>query len=347
MVAGLLLLDRLVVELHRGGCEKITLGGRRGYPELKRAEALGIGVETCLSMPAIQKPTLVLQGDVFVQRNDIARLIGEGGSLRGNFGEALPIAVLESGTPDAVKTMSPAATSNRPKGVAMRVRSTVEAKEASARLWDTITSSTDGFVDAFFNRPVGRLLSKFLVSTFVTPNQISVFATLLGVLSGLLFAVGEYVPALVAAVLLQISAVIDCVDGDVARVAYKESVLGKWLDIVGDQVVHVTVFVGVGVGLSRAGFEGPALALGISAGIGVIVSFAVILRGMSPQHRHNHRMQELIDKTTNRDFSVLLLFLAAGNHLWLFLWMVGIGVHVFWLIALTVQLTGGRKAATA
>jgi hypothetical protein len=45
----------------------------------------------------------------------------------------------------------------------------------------------------------------------------------------------------------------------------------------------------------------------------------------------------LIDAITNRDFSLLVLLLAIAGKLNLFLWMAGIGVHFFWIIALLSQ----------
>jgi len=140
---------------------------------------------------------------------------------------------------------------------------------------------------------------------------------------------------------LQLSAIVDCVDGDLARVLFKESPLGKWLDIVGDQIVHIGVFVCIGVGLYRAGSTLPVLPLATSAAIGVVISFAVVMRGLMQQEaQRNSRLQRLIDATTNRDFSVLLIFLALVNKLAWFLWMAAIGVHVFWMLALGIQLVG-------
>jgi hypothetical protein len=67
-------------------------------------------------------------------------------------------------------------------------------------------------------------------------------------------------------------------------------------------------------------------------------------------HRKNGRkssgLEKLIDATTNRDFSLLVLFLAIVGKLDLFLWMAGIGVHFFWIIALRSQwhVTGRASA---
>jgi phosphatidylglycerophosphate synthase len=167
----------------------------------------------------------------------------------------------------------------------------------------------------------------------------------MGVASACLFADGRAGAALVAALLLQLSAIVDCVDGDIARALFKESRLGKWLDIVGDQIVHIGVFVGIAVGLGRTGSTAPVVLLGTSAAAGVVLSFLVILRTLlRPSVRGDGRLQRLIDATTNRDFSVLLIVFALFHVLDWFLWLAAIGSHAFWLIALGLQL---REASTS
>jgi hypothetical protein len=72
--------------------------------------------------------------------------------------------------------------------------------------------------------------------------------------------------------------------------------------------------------------------------LGVIISFAVIV--CSTQRKSGHKssgLKKLIGATTNRDFSLLILLLAVAGKLDLFLWMAGIGVHLFWIIALRSQ----------
>jgi phosphatidylglycerophosphate synthase len=165
-------------------------------------------------------------------------------------------------------------------------------------------------------------------------------------MSAACFAIGTYSEAVVGAILFQISAIVDCVDGDLARVLFKESRLGKWLDIVGDQVVHIGVFICIAVGLWRANAEAPLLWLGASAAIGAGLSFLVILRGMRlGESERPGMLQLMIDRATNRDFSVLVLALALVGFLEWFLWMAAIGSHVFWILALSLQPRGSKAAA--
>ncbi len=331
-IAGLSLLDRLIVTVHRAGCAPIYLIAKT-KPAVPRARALGIDLTFTSAIPELDKPALLINGGVFVETADLQRVIEEGGQLFSADGARLPVAMTAG---DAVPV-----TAGR---VAVLVTDATSVREAERRLWSSLTSNTDGIVDRFLNRPLGRHLSKILIHSPFSPNQVSIVSTLVGILSGWFFAGGYFISG---AFLLQLSAIIDCVDGDLARVLYKESRLGKWLDLVGDQFVHIAVFAGIGFGLARSNPTSPALALGISAVLGVIISFAVIVRFMQRKSsRKSSGLKRLIDATTNRDFSLLVLLLAIAGKLDLFLWMAGIGVHLFWIIALRSQWqAAGRTPA--
>ncbi|MGB0580333.1 MAG: CDP-alcohol phosphatidyltransferase family protein [Limisphaerales bacterium] len=343
-IAGVSLLDRQVVALFRGGCEKVTIVGESSA-DTPRAKAHGHQVARVDELSELTAPTLVVAGNVLLQKDDVTRLIQDGGRLFSAGGQALEAGVVEAGALTELNAVMTDLTRVKASGVAVRITDDTDVKWAQAELWSGLGSSTDGLVDTWFNRPLGRLLSKLLVyHTNVSPNQVSVFAICVGVVAGWYFAQGGYWPGVIGAILLQFSAAIDCVDGDIARIAFKESAIGKWLDIVGDQVVHIAVFVGIGVGLWRMGVDAPVKELAISAAVGVCVSFAVVIRGMTlPASEDNAALHKLIDKMTNRDFSVVLVIMAVANQLPLFLWAVGIGVHVFWLAALGVQLMGRKR----
>jgi phosphatidylglycerophosphate synthase len=337
-LAALTLLDRQLVAVQRASCGPIHVVCAGTLPRLRRAPALGIAFHTSPAAPMLDGPALIATTNVLFTAKDAQRLLAAAGRLVAADGTPLPVGVATRFTGDVACDLAQAP-ALRAEGVAQPVTDAPSARAAERTLWKSLTSSADGLVDRHFNRPVGRVLSKLLIHTPVTPNQISVFATLVGVLSAYCFAVGHWRAAVLGAVLLQLSAIIDCVDGDVARVVFKESPLGKWLDLVGDQVVHLSVFAALGVGLWRVGTEAPVLALAASAGVGVVLSFLVVLRGLlKPELQRNTALQKLIDATTNRDFSVLLLALALANRLEWFLWLAAVGVHVFWLLTLALQL---------
>ena len=328
-IAGLTVLDRLVVTVHRAGCAPIYLTGE-SPPALPRAEALGIDI-THEPAPHSHDAPLLIDDSVFVDVRDLENVIAQRGQLVSANGLPLPVRM----------------TVEHPKPVvagpaAMLVVDASSAAEADRKLWASLTSTADGLVDRFLNRPIGRPLSKLLVRTPISPNQVSIVSILIGVASAWFFARGNFVTG---ALVFQLCAIIDCVDGDLARALFKQSRLGKWLDLGGDQVVHFSVFAGIGVGVARLDPSVPALALGASAALGVLLCFTVIVRALrQPAAQRGPLLNKLLDATANRDFSVLLLALAIFGRMDLFLWMAGIGIHIFW-IALIALLSSRATPA--
>jgi phosphatidylglycerophosphate synthase len=284
-----------------------------------------------------------MRTDVLVTRADLEGLRGRSAArLVDQEGHGLPVVVDTGGGKGAWdESAVEALEAIQGTVTAVRVVDALGARRAERRLWASMTSASDGWVDRVFNRPVGRPLSKLLIHTPVTPNQISVAATVLGVLAAAGFATGQGFLAIWAAVVFQISAVVDCVDGDVARVVFKESKLGKWLDLVGDQVVHTAIFLGIAWGEMVRGSGYLALSLGLIAAVGALVSFAMVLwaqRRAAAGKGGGGRLSGWLEAATNRDFSVVVLVLAVVERLDLFLWMAALGSQVFWILVWWAQV---------
>lgn len=344
-VAALTVLDRLLVALHRAGFREITVVGPGPLPAVARAEAWGIRFARATTLPESGEPWLGVRAEVLVQARDLVRFVTEPGRLADATGDRLPVGVVRGVTEEGEPAWEGEPV-RRAEGVARWVRDDGEAREAAKVLWASLTSASDGWVDRVFNRPVGRPLARWLCRTPVTPNQISLASILVGVLSGVMFGLGRYEWVVTAGIVFQLSAILDCVDGDVARVVFKESPLGKWLDLVGDQVVHVSVFVGIAVGLWNVGAKAPVGWLGAAAVAGALLSFVMVLRGMKLAKRtgDDGTLSRWLDAATSRDFSVLVLMLACVELLEVFLWLAAIGSHAFWVLLWWVQ---GRRNSLA
>lgn len=345
-IAALTLLDRLIVALHRGGCTRIILVTPEPIPDLKRSRAWRISYDVASERPPLTGPVLVATTDLLVQAADVRELLSRGGRLESADGRGMQIGIFRNGLtsdePD-FNELPPI----RADAAACPVENAGDLPFASQRLWSSLTSSSDGFVDRWFNRPLGRPLSRWLVRTPVTPNMISLASIGIGVAAAWFFAQGAGSSAILGAILFQVSAIVDCVDGDVARAVFKESPLGRWLDIVGDQVVHAAVFGGIALGLYRMESDVLVFWLGGSAMAGALIAFVVVMRGLRQSERDGSALQRLVDATTNRDFSVLVLGLAVAEELTWFLWMAAIGSHLFWIAALALQWRRPQRESAA
>ena len=208
---------------------------------------------------------------------------------------------------------------------------------AARWLFAGVASSADGLVDRHVNRRFSRYVTLAVIDHPVTPNQITAAALVMGLVAVGLFATGRYALAVAGAALLQLSAIVDCADGELARLKHLESRLGALLDIVADNVVHVGLFLAIGLAVSRQGGGTLALALGAAAAAGALISFLLVVSELG-RAAAGGPVARLIERMTNRDFTLLLLTLAVADRLAWFLWLLAIGVQLFWIAVATLKV---------
>lgn len=101
-------------------------------------------------------------------------------------------------------------------------------------------------VDEYVHRPLARRLVRLLVRTPITPNQVTLLSAIVGVAGGVAVALGASNPAALpaGAALLFASVVLDCCDGQLARLRGISSTTGAILDGIADYVVGIAVGIG-------------------------------------------------------------------------------------------------------
>jgi len=108
------------------------------------------------------------------------------------------------------------------------------------------------FVNKLINRPLAALAVKALLPTKVTPNQVTVISFFLGILGAVFFSLGKPVYFVWGGILVQLSSMVDCLDGMLARAKDECSAYGAYLDIFLDRVNEFFIIVGYSFGLYRA-----------------------------------------------------------------------------------------------
>ena len=117
-----------------------------------------------------------------------------------------------------------------------------------------------------------------LMYTPVTPNHITTVRLVLGLAACGLFAMGTRPEILYAAGIFMLSNFVDHMDGELARLSGKSSRFGYHFDNYSDAVIHVTLFVCIGIGLQDSWIGGWAPWLGLIAGISVSTLFLLFWR---------------------------------------------------------------------
>ncbi len=98
------------------------------------------------------------------------------------------------------------------------------------------------WIDLRFFRPAGLRLARALAPTAVTPNQVTVWGMLVGVLAGHLFYYSSRTVNLVGVALFIVSDIFDSADGQLARLRGTSSRLGRLLDGSGDSVRFISLY---------------------------------------------------------------------------------------------------------
>ena len=227
------------------------------------------------------------------------------------------------------------------------VRTQADVPAAERKLFSSLKGEFEGFVDRYFNRKVSRWFTRIFLAAGASPNTITMMATVVGLLAAVGFGFGTYEAAVAAALLFQLAAVIDCCDGEVARLTFTESPFGAWLDIAMDNVVHMAIFAGIAVGAYQqmAGQDGDwiPLALGVVAVFGNALSFMLVNRAQKINAVSGWRTpvqaawsEFMLKNVASRDFSVIVLIAALWGKLDWFLWMASAGSLVFAILMLWV-----------
>jgi len=217
-----------------------------------------------------------------------------------------------------------------------------DAPDVEGALLRGLENPRDGYLDRLLHRRLSRPLTRLLLPTGISPNVLTVVGILGGIAGGLLLARPGVLALVVALLLLELSAVLDCVDGELARVCHAESRLGHWLDVSGDTVVHVAVLGGIAVRAAAAG-AAPRVAALVALLLGVLGAFAVITWSDETEERRrrvpsweNRVLDGVLSPLTTRDWHVFPVAFALAGRLDLLVPAAALGANLFWLVALVL-----------
>jgi CDP-L-myo-inositol myo-inositolphosphotransferase len=139
------------------------------------------------------------------------------------------------------------------RGFALRVTDRALARDAERCLLLSLKKDADGLVSRVINRRVSLFCTRFLVRTGLVPNHLTIAIMALGVASGIFAALAEpWWWLVLGGALFQAQSILDGCDGEIARLTYRFSRLGQWLDSVGDDLTNYSFFLGLAIGQARA-----------------------------------------------------------------------------------------------
>ncbi len=194
----------------------------------------------------------------------------------------------------------------------------------------------DGPVSRYLNRPVSTALSVglYLRGRCPSPNLVSLASLALGLAGAAAAAAGRL---LAAAAAVQLSSIVDGVDGEVARLCGSASRFGGALDALMDRVADLAVVAAAGIAAGVSGAPGVALVSAAAGGVFVYSYSSHLLGWASNSWVIRFRRWS----PAGRDVRLLAaaLFLAVGRPLGFLLYMAVVPAA-----ASAVMLAASRRA---
>ncbi|MFJ6726458.1 MULTISPECIES: DUF5941 domain-containing protein [unclassified Streptomyces] len=141
-------------------------------------------------------------------------------------------------------------------------RQAVSAVDDEAVRLKSAVKARDGFFTTFFISPYSRYLARWCARRGLTPNQVTTASLLTALIAAGCAATGTRGGFVAAGLLLILSFVLDCTDGQLARYSLQYSTLGAWLDATFDRAKEYAYYAGLALGAARGGDDVWALALG-------------------------------------------------------------------------------------
>ncbi len=243
---GLSVGERLLLSLQYGGIEQVAFAGNGQRPASDRAEIRQVSPET------LSGPILVVGSDTVLDRG----LLQKGGT---SF-SGLPLATCAPedvsrimADPEGFLRSLPESDAVTGTGFAVRVRDRKSRQAARRCLLLSLRKPLDGFVSRHLNRYVSTFITGLLVPTGIRPNQLTFFIMLIGILSGVFAAMSEHWWALIlSGICFQGQSILDGCDGEIARLTYRFSKTGQWMDTLGDDLTNYAFYAGLAVGMGRS-----------------------------------------------------------------------------------------------
>jgi phosphatidylglycerophosphate synthase len=323
-VAGVPLLVRTLLVLQRAGIERVHLVG--GDPPADARIRVAV-----VRNGAPADPHLVIGAGTVVDQRLVRAAVEAGAPLAWQRGAAR----VERRPPIPARATEPTA------------GTLLDASAPRARIEDALLrgleNPTDGYLDRVLHRRFSRPTTRLLLRTPITPNQVTVAGVVVGIAGGLLLGSASATGVLAGVVALVVSGVLDCSDGEIARIKFTESRMGHLLDITGDTLVHAALLFGIVRYLARIEALPDAGTLTLLC-VGVVGSFAAITwseHTVARRHRvagawENRVLDGVLSPLTTRDWYVFPVAFAVAGRLDVLVPAAAWGAQLFWVAALTL-----------
>jgi len=162
---------------------------------------------------------------------------------------------------------------------------------------------SDELVNTWLLRPVAGVIVWILYPTSVTPNQVTIASTIVGLIAACFYLPGTAPSTAIAGLLVTLKDILDSADGQLARAKQQYSRIGRFLDSIGDFVVNLALFSAIGWVLYESTGDVIMLILAFAglAGISLRVSYHVYYLASFLHLEDKYRNNRITEEMTEED----------------------------------------------
>jgi hypothetical protein len=203
-------------------------------PLIEALPRAGVALSIVPDAPAVGDLTVGTYAGALVATGDAANVV-------------VNTLVARAGDDSAVAASFPDAT-RIPHGAVARapLESREQIRAAHKLLYRILIKPQDNAITRYLYRPVSFPLTRLLVWTPITPNQISYVVAALVAIGCWITARASFGNALLGTIIVLIASYVDCCDGEVARVKLLSSRFGAWVDTVVDELSSIGYMIAIG-----------------------------------------------------------------------------------------------------
>ena len=163
----------------------------------------------------------------------------------------------------------------------------------------------DGYISKYVNRKASEPLAGLVAKTRITPNQMTWAAFGIALLSFVSFVYGQNI---VGGLLVQLSSIVDGIDGSLARLKGMTSAFGGFLDSVLDRYADILIVLGLALwSVAYETYSGVWLAGFLAIAGTVCISYTRARIGSN----HRHLFDKGLKSLASRDIRLFLIMLGA------------------------------------
>ena len=199
-------------------------------------------------------------------------------------------------------------------------------KRAEMLLLDKLSQKdTDGPISRYLNRPLSLRITRYIVNTSITPNNISLFSFFISLTAFIAFLFDKYIYLLFGGLLAQISSIIDGCDGEIARLKLQYSRFGAWLDAILDRYSDALLLFGLTMYAYDPANPFPILFTGFLAIIGSFINSYMADKYDQFMQKEFSRLEGKRPIRIGRDIRIMMIFIGTLiNQVFLTLLLIAI-----------------------